>query len=138
MSKLWFSLALLITVPAFLSACANGGSEPLGPDEIAFTTSGYSFKHQFQRAKLEENWPQLKVGMTVKEVVDLLGIPIAGTLMVEAIAASEMYDLDYGGSLLKFRQGTLREYLQSGGLGTDYDRTLRMKRERACALYAYC
>ena len=71
MSKPWFSLAPAIAILALLSACASGGSEPLGPNEISFTTMGYSFKHPFQRAKLEENWSQLKIGMTAKEVADL-------------------------------------------------------------------
>ena len=119
--------AILFLLLAFLSACATGRAS-LGPDEVSYTTMGYSYSNDEEREKLEANWSSLEVGMSAVRVFELLGLQRASP-MRQAVEQSEMFDIAYGGNLLKFRAGNLTEFLRNAAPDSNFQRTVIVNRK---------
>ena len=84
-------LARALLAATLMAGCASA-ERPLAPDEIQHTTMGYQYSTDAQRVKADANRARLAAGMTVQEVVSLLGIP-TGPMMEEAISASPVFDV---------------------------------------------
>ncbi len=119
--------AILSLLLAFVSACASEPT-PLGPDEVGYSTHGYSYRYSREREKLEANWSNLKAGMKAAQVFELLGLERA-LPMIEVVDKSEMIDIAYGGNLLKFRDGKLTEFSRNAAPNSNFDRYIRLKRK---------
>ncbi len=132
MSQMQHLLASLATAAAIaLVGCASSGGSDT---KIYHTTFGYSFKSSSQQEVVRENWPRLNQGMMASRVIHLLGIP-CGVATEAYLRTGSMGDIDYGGNLLKFRNGRLTEF--SAGVspapGRDYQTTRTIKEKNKVA-----
>lgn len=109
-------------IAAVMATACVSTNEPLAPHKMTYTTLGFRYQTVMQRAQADANRARLAQGMTVNEVVTLLGIPV-GDIIKEAIAESWQMDIHYGIDLLKFREGRLAAFSTKEAVSNAYQIT---------------
>ncbi|HCU54689.1 MAG TPA: hypothetical protein DIC36_10595 [Gammaproteobacteria bacterium] len=127
----WLQLAAIISIATVIAACST---PPLGPDEIEVqhTRMGYSCGPE-QRAKVNAGWANLKVGMSIQDVDNKIGLPFhkSGST-ASAINGGGRYDIDYCGIILEFRNGKLSKNPNkpNAGVGRSYQETVTYREKK--------